>query len=87
MGNECAAMNGMRNGRGNRSTWRKPFLMPFYPPQILHGVTWGGKSASSPLNCGRAQEINMKVNEIRRILKKTILYVFCNRGIITHIVR
>jgi hypothetical protein len=37
---ECGAVGGMRIGRGNRSTRRKPAPMPLYPPQIQHDLTW-----------------------------------------------
>jgi hypothetical protein len=33
------ATNGMRIGRGNWSTWRKPARVPLYPPQIPHDLT------------------------------------------------
>jgi hypothetical protein len=31
---ECGAVGGMRIGKGNRSTWRKPAPVPLCPPQI-----------------------------------------------------
>jgi hypothetical protein len=31
---DCGAIGGMKIGRGNRSTWRKPAPAPFCPPQI-----------------------------------------------------
>jgi hypothetical protein len=37
---ECAAIGGMRIGRGNRSTRRKPAPVPLCPPQIPHDLTW-----------------------------------------------
>jgi hypothetical protein len=36
----CGAVDGMRIGRGNRSTRRKPAPVPLCPPQILHDLTW-----------------------------------------------
>jgi hypothetical protein len=36
---DCGATAGMKIGRGNRSTWRKPALMPLRPPQIPHDLT------------------------------------------------
>jgi hypothetical protein len=36
---DCGAVGGMRIGRGNRSTRRKPALVPLCPPQILHDLT------------------------------------------------
>jgi hypothetical protein len=37
---ECGAVGGMRIGRGNRSTRRKPAPVPLCPPQIPHYLTW-----------------------------------------------
>jgi hypothetical protein len=31
-------IGGMMIGRGNRSTWRKPALVPLCPPQTPHAV-------------------------------------------------
>jgi hypothetical protein len=36
---DCGAFGGMRIGRGNRSTRRKPAPVPFCPPQIPHDLT------------------------------------------------
>jgi hypothetical protein len=36
---ECEAVGGMRIGRGNRSTWRKPTPVPLCPPQIPDDLT------------------------------------------------
>jgi hypothetical protein len=36
---ECGAVGGMRIGRGNRSTRRKPASLPLCPPKI-HYLTW-----------------------------------------------
>jgi hypothetical protein len=38
--NEHEAVGGMRIGRGNRGTRRKPILVSLYPPQIPHDLTW-----------------------------------------------
>jgi hypothetical protein len=43
---ECGAVSGMRIGRGNRSTRRKPAPMPLCPPQIPHCLTWARNRAS-----------------------------------------
>jgi hypothetical protein len=58
---DCGAIGGMRIGRGNRSTRRKPAPVPFCPPQ---NPTWpdpgsnpgrrGGKPATSRLSYGAA---------------------------------
>jgi hypothetical protein len=37
---ECGVVGGMRIGRGNRSTRRKPAPVPLCPPQMPHDLTW-----------------------------------------------
>jgi hypothetical protein len=37
---DYGAIGGMRIGRGNRSTRRKPAPVPLCPPQIPHDLTW-----------------------------------------------
>jgi hypothetical protein len=37
---ECGVVSGMRIGRGNGSTRRKPAPVPLCPPQIPHDLTW-----------------------------------------------
>jgi hypothetical protein len=37
---DCGAVRGMKIGRGNRSTRRKPAPVPLYPSQIPHDLTW-----------------------------------------------
>jgi hypothetical protein len=44
---ECGVVGGMRIGRGNRSTRRKPASVPLYPPQIPHDLTWDRTRASA----------------------------------------
>jgi hypothetical protein len=36
---DCGAMGGMKIGRGNRSSQRKPAPVPLCPPQIPHDLT------------------------------------------------
>jgi hypothetical protein len=36
---DCGAIGGMKIGRGNRSTWRKPTPAPLCPPQVPHDQT------------------------------------------------
>jgi hypothetical protein len=53
----CGAIGGMRIGRGNRSTRRKPAPVPLCPPQIPHDLTSnparrGGKPATNRLGYG-----------------------------------
>jgi hypothetical protein len=58
---DCGAIGGMKIGRGNRSTRRKPALVPLCPPQIRHDQTRaqtadhrGGKPATNRLSYGVA---------------------------------
>jgi hypothetical protein len=37
---ECGAVDGMRIGRGNGSTQRKPAPVPLFSPQILRELNW-----------------------------------------------
>jgi hypothetical protein len=39
-GGDFGAVSGIRIGRGNRSTRRKPAPVPLCPPQIPHDLTW-----------------------------------------------
>jgi hypothetical protein len=41
------AVGGMRIGRGNRSTRRKPAPVPLCPPQIPHELTWDRTRAAT----------------------------------------
>jgi hypothetical protein len=36
---DCGVIGGMRNDKGNRSTWKKPAPVPLYPPQIPHELS------------------------------------------------
>jgi hypothetical protein len=58
---DCGAIGGMKIGRGNRSTWRKPAPAPLCSPQIPHDQTRartpghrGGRPASNRLSYGAA---------------------------------
>jgi hypothetical protein len=58
---DCGAIGGMKIGRGNRSTRRKPAPAPLCPPQIPHDQTRaptpglrGGKPATNLLSYGAA---------------------------------
>jgi hypothetical protein len=44
---ECRAVSGIRIGRGNRSTPRKPAIVPLCPPQIPHYLTWTHTQATA----------------------------------------
>jgi hypothetical protein len=52
---DCGAIVGMKIGRGNRSTRRKPAPAPLCPPQIPHEPNpgrCGGKPATNRLRYG-----------------------------------
>jgi hypothetical protein len=44
---ECGVVDGMRIGRGNRSTQRKPASEPLCPPKIPHDLTWDRTRAAA----------------------------------------
>jgi hypothetical protein len=44
---DYGAVGGMRNGRGNRNTRRKPAPVPLCPPQIPHDLTWDRTRAAA----------------------------------------
>jgi hypothetical protein len=45
--NECGAVDGMRIGRGNRSTRRTLAPVPLCPPQIPHDLAWARTRAAA----------------------------------------
>jgi hypothetical protein len=69
---ECGAVGGIRIGRGNRSTHRKPTPVPLCPPQIPHDLTWARiqaaarKPATNRLSYGTASP-----SILRRLLAKS----------------
>jgi hypothetical protein len=50
---ECGAVGGMRIGRGNRSTRKKPAPVPLCPPQITHYLV------SNPGRRGGDKQVNV----------------------------
>jgi hypothetical protein len=44
---DCEAIGGMKIGRGNWSTRRKPAPAPLCPPQISHDQTWARTRAAA----------------------------------------
>jgi hypothetical protein len=44
---DYGAVDGMRIGRGNQSTWRKPAPVPLCSPQIPHDLTWDRTRAAT----------------------------------------
>jgi hypothetical protein len=76
---DCGAIDGMKIGRGNRSTRRKPAPAPLCPPQIPYDQTLaptpgrrGGKPATNGLSYGAAllphvtRNASESINEIFR---------------------
>jgi hypothetical protein len=47
---QCGTDDGMRTGRGNRTTRRKPAPVPLCPPQISHDMTWTRTSTDAEGN-------------------------------------
>jgi hypothetical protein len=65
---ECAAVDGMRTGRGETAVFGRnlPHLVPLSPPQIPHCLNWdriqataGGKPATNHLSYGTAYWDNL----------------------------
>jgi hypothetical protein len=44
---DCGAIDGMKVGRGNRSTWRLPVPVSFFLPQTPHDLTRAWTQAAS----------------------------------------
>jgi hypothetical protein len=68
---DCGAIGGVKIGRGNRSTRRKPAPAPLYPPQIPIDKTRartpgrrGGKPATDRLSYGAAFKNNKLVAKL-----------------------
>jgi hypothetical protein len=62
---DCGAIGGMKIGRGNLSTRRKPAPAPLCPPQIPHDQTrartpdrCGGKPATNRVSYGAAYQLH-----------------------------
>jgi hypothetical protein len=47
---ECGAIGGMKMGKENRSTWRKPVPVPLCPPQIPNDLTRGRTRVSAVIS-------------------------------------
>jgi hypothetical protein len=56
---ECGAVCGMRIGRGNQSTWRKPSTVPLRPPQIPHDLS--RSRTRSVETCSETSLLNKRV--------------------------
>jgi hypothetical protein len=58
---DCGAIGGMKIGRGNRSTWRKPASAPLCPPQIPHDLKEETNSSAKKILTNREPKlINFK---------------------------
>jgi hypothetical protein len=71
IGDECGAVGGMRIGRGNRSTRRKPASVPLCPPQIPHdlGSNTGrrdGKPTTNRLSYGTRARLLLMIRYMWR---------------------
>jgi hypothetical protein len=44
---DCGTIDGMKIGRGNRSTRRKPATVPLCLPQIPHDLIWARTQAAA----------------------------------------
>jgi hypothetical protein len=65
---DCGPIGGIKIGRGNRSTRRKPAPVPLSPPQIPHDVIpgsnpcrSGGKPATNRLSYSKAYGMTLKI--------------------------
>jgi hypothetical protein len=92
---ECGAFGGMRIGRGNRSTRKKPAPVPLCPPQIPHDLGSnpghrGGKPATNRLSYGTTDSNLMPRSRthgdlppfLQRLVTETTLtfYLFFHTG-------
>jgi hypothetical protein len=74
---DCEAIDGMRIGRGNRSTRRKPAPVPLYPPYIPYDVTrarTGGRPATERLSYDTALPSVRPVYTLIQVCSEIILY-------------
>jgi hypothetical protein len=74
-GGDCGAIGGMKIGRGNRSTRRKPAPAPLCPPQIPHDQT-RARTRAAAVGSQRLTAIQVIVRLLPLQLKG------CNIGII-----
>jgi hypothetical protein len=88
---ECGAVGGMRIGRGNWSTQRKPTPVPLHPPQIPHVLTqaWTqaavvGSRPTNHLSYGMAfgKHIPVPMNT-HAIIEELLAALFSVRSIIS----
>jgi hypothetical protein len=79
---DYGAIAGMKIGRGNRSTRRKPAPASLCPPQIPHDQIWarnpgrrGGKPATNRLSYGAATKLLSFGDAVTKVLFGIILFV------------
>jgi hypothetical protein len=78
---DYGAVGGMRIGRGNRSTRRKPALVPLCPPQIPHDLTWD-RTRAAALGASLSNKIK-NLQGVYPILKKSLQFVCVNNFLIS----
>jgi hypothetical protein len=71
---ECGAVGGMKIGRGNRITRRKPAPVPLCPPQIPHDLTRDRSQAAE-----MGSRCLTVISDVSRILQSAILS-WCQRS-------
>jgi hypothetical protein len=82
---------GEMNGRGNRSTRRKPAPMPRCPPETPHAIPGrrGGKPATNRLSYGTASSMfldnSRKLREFKNLITKTISLICSSLNFIVNI--
>jgi hypothetical protein len=64
---ECGAVGGMRIGRGNRNTRRKPAPVPLHPPQIPCDLTWARTPAAAVESLSYGTNLKMLIYVIRQM--------------------
>jgi hypothetical protein len=65
---DCGAIDGMKIGKENRSTWRKPDPAPLCPPQIPHDQT-RARTRAADLSCCYAVSLMFKYSSKHSVLR------------------
>jgi hypothetical protein len=69
---DCGAIGGMKIGRLNRSTRRKPVPMPRYPPQIPHEQT---QARTWAILYGEKNFSNLSIIFVEYYITKTLIMI------------
>jgi hypothetical protein len=72
---DCGEISGMKIGRGNRGTRRKPAPAPLCPPQIPHDQTWARTRAAAV----GSQRLTAWAMARPEVYGNSILQSFCRR--------